>query len=125
MNPALLHFFADAPGNCNSAFFGIPSWYQYLPAGDFKGCNVDTLGTTPADVFGVAVPIALAATEIALYIAGMVAVGYIIFGGVKFVISQGEPEKTKGARNTIINALVGLVIATLAIAIVKFIGASL
>ena len=125
MNPAVLNIFANAPANCNSAFFGIPSWYQYLPAPDFKGCNVDTLGATPGDVFGVAVPIALAATEIALYIAGMVAVGYVIYGGFQFVTSQGEPENTKHARGTVINALIGMVVATIAIAIVKFIGASL
>lgn len=55
----------------------------------------------------------------------MVAVGFIIFGGFQYMLSQGEPERTKGARSTILNALIGLAISLSAVAIVNLIGRNL
>ena len=45
----------------------------------------------------------------------------IIIGGITMMTSQGSPDKVKKARNAIIYALVGLVIALLAFAITSFI----
>jgi hypothetical protein len=112
--------FADAPGSCTTSFFGIPAWYKYLPASDFTGCLVSNFHFP--DDFSY---IAIAAVDIALYIAGMVAVFYVIFGGIQYVISQGEPDKTRGAKNTITNALIGLLLASIAISLVSFLGSQL
>ena len=60
--------------------------------------------------------------EILLRIAGLVAVVYVVMGGFKYMTSQGEPENLKQAQGTIINALIGLVIAMLATAVVNVIG---
>jgi len=49
----------------------------------------------------------------------MVAVGYIVFGGFQFLLSQGDPQKSVGARHTILNALIGLVIAAIAVFVVQ------
>jgi hypothetical protein len=57
-----------------------------------------------------------------LRIAGFVAIGFIIYGGILYVTSQGSPEQTGKAQNTIINALTGLVIASVAVALISFIG---
>lgn len=54
-------------------------------------------------------------------VAGVVAVIMIIYGGFRFVTSGGNPESTKSARNTILFALVGLVIVAFAQLIVKFV----
>jgi hypothetical protein len=116
----LFQHFADAPANCTTTFFGLPTWYKYLPAGDFTGCEVSNFNF-PGDF----TYIAISAVDIALTIAGMVAVGYVIYGGIQYVISQGEPDKTRGAKNTITNALVGLVIAGIAISLVSFLGSQL
>jgi hypothetical protein len=114
--------FADAPAGCASSFFGLPAWYKYLPSGDFtgSGCQVSSFNF-PGDFTYIAV----AAVDIALTIAGMVAVFYVIYGGIQYVISQGEPDKTRGAKNTITNALIGLVIAGVAISLVSFLGSQL
>jgi len=64
----------------------------------------------------------LAIVEILLMIAGIVAVGYVIYGGVSYTISQGTPEKTVAARTIILNGLIGLVIAALAVVIVNLVG---
>jgi uncharacterized membrane protein (DUF373 family) len=69
--------------------------------------------------------IALAILDILLYVAGMVAVVFVIYGGVKYILSQGNPENTKKAWGTILNSLIGLVIAILSTTIVNFIGQSI
>jgi hypothetical protein len=103
----------------NSSFFGLPTWYKYI---------VDTEATTKDDCvlkFDVTkdVPkVLLAVFEIILRVGGLVSVGFVIWGGIQYIISQGEPEKTKSARTTIINALVGLVITVSAVVIVNLIG---
>lgn len=44
----------------------------------------------------------------------------IIISGIKFVLSQGDPQKVATARQSIIYACVGLVVAVVAKAIVQF-----
>lgn len=52
---------------------------------------------------------------------GIIAVIMIIIGGIKFTTSQGDGNSTSSARNTIIYAVVGLVVAALAQVLVKFV----
>lgn len=52
---------------------------------------------------------------------GILCVVFIIIGAVKFITSGGDPEKTKSGRNTIMYAVIGLVIAILANVIVQIV----
>ena len=52
---------------------------------------------------------------------GVLAVGIIIFGGIQYVISEGEPEKTKKAQATITYTIIGLVVAMAATTIIGFV----
>ena len=52
---------------------------------------------------------------------GVVAVIMIIYGGFKYITSGGKEEGVKGAKNTILYGLIGLVIVALAQIIVKFV----
>ncbi len=54
-------------------------------------------------------------------IVGIAAVIMIIIGGLKYVISQGEGSNTASAKNTILYAIVGLVVVVVAQVIVKFV----
>ena len=45
----------------------------------------------------------------------------IIIGGVKYVTSGGSSEKTTSAKDTILFAIVGLIVVALAQIIVKFV----
>ncbi len=56
-----------------------------------------------------------------LFAIGIIAVIVIIIGGIKYVTSDGDSSKLKGARETILYAVVGLVIALLAYSIVRFV----
>jgi beta-lactamase regulating signal transducer with metallopeptidase domain len=51
---------------------------------------------------------------------GLVAVIMIIFGGFRFVTSGGNPEAAKAARNTLLYAIIGLVVVALAQVIARF-----
>lgn len=59
--------------------------------------------------------------SIVLGMLGLVAVGVVIYGGVVYVTSNGDPGKAQKGRNAIIYGLVGLVIALLAFSIVNFV----
>lgn len=118
----------DPKCDTSSSFLGFPTWYKYLdvgPKGDDPCAIIGPKLNEGLDVAKAAPRIGLAIIEILLRVSGMVAVGFIIYGGFRYLTSQGEPEAYKMAQKTIINALIGLVIAILAVTIVSFIGGSL
>lgn len=51
---------------------------------------------------------------------GIVAVIFIIVGGINYTTSLGDPGKIQKAKNTILYACIGLIICALAFAIVNF-----
>lgn len=55
------------------------------------------------------------------WIVGITAVIMIIIGGFKYITSQGDSANVSGAKNTILYAIIGLVVAAMAQAIVKFV----
>lgn len=113
----LLSRFAAPCATSDPNFFSFPTWYRYLEKETVNGrCEIVNFGIDDLPL------IALALVDIGLRVAALAAIGYIIYGGAQFVLAQGEPDKTKKARQTIINAIIGLVIALFATAIVTFIG---
>lgn len=58
----------------------------------------------------------------ALIFAGVAAVFFIIFSGVKFITSGGDPKKIEAARHTIMYAILGLIIILLSFLIINLIG---
>lgn len=58
-------------------------------------------------------------------IAGIVAVIFIIVGGVQYMTSSGDAGKAKKAKDTILYAVIGLVVCALAFAIVNFVLATI
>ena len=100
----------------------IPPWYKYLDGNtDADGSHCTVQFNFPADIGSVG----LALTEVLLRIGALVAVGYIIYGGIMYMTSQGEPDKAKGAQQAITNAVIGLVITIMATGVIAFIGSKL
>ena len=60
-------------------------------------------------------------TQAILGVLGIVAVVFIIVGGINYATSQGDSSKTKKARDTILYAVIGLLVALFSFAIVTFI----
>lgn len=60
-------------------------------------------------------------TNFLLFIVGAVAVIMLMVGGLRYVLSGGDASQTKGAKDTILYAIVGIVVAAAAYAIVNFV----
>lgn len=113
--------FTTFASSCSGgSFLGFPTWYHYLNGTTSGGvCSLQISGLS--DIW----LIVAAIIEILLRVAALAAIGFIIFGGVQYLTSQGEPDKTTQARHTLIDALVGLLIAIMASALVNFIARSI
>lgn len=104
-------------------------WYEYLPGeiDDSTGKCVakfpDKGGST--DVQKGVVLILIAVLELLTRISALVAVIFVIYGSVQYIVSQGDQQGIANAKSTITNALVGFVITVLATGIVQFLGRAL
>jgi len=76
--------------------------------------------STPTEIFGVG-GIFQTITNAALYIIGALSVIMLIYGGIRYTISMGDAKNVEAAKNTIMYAIIGIVIALLAYAIVNFV----
>lgn len=56
---------------------------------------------------------------------GAISVLVVAYGGFKYVISQGNPQETAKAKDTILYAMIGLAVAIFASVIVSFVASKL
>jgi len=63
--------------------------------------------------------------NILLFVIGAISVIMLIIGGIKYTVSNGDSSQVTSAKNTILYAIVGLVIAFLAFAAVNWVLGSL
>lgn len=59
--------------------------------------------------------------QILVYVVGIVSVIMVIVGGLRYILSNGDTNAVNSAKNGIIYALVGVVVAILAQSIVTFV----
>jgi hypothetical protein len=62
-----------------------------------------------------------AIVNVLLFVAGAASLIMIVIGGLRYVVSGGNPSGTNDAKNTILYAVVGLVITVSAYAIVNYV----
>ena len=60
-------------------------------------------------------------TNVLLFIIGAISVIMLIIGGIRYVVSGGDSGAITSAKNTILYAIVGIVVAILAYALVNFV----
>lgn len=103
---------AAAPTDTVAA--GVCSGAQDLQFGKSTGCanttsenDFNTLVTNIINIFSV--------------IVGIIAVLMIVVGGFRYITSGGDSTKVTAAKNTIMYALIGLVVVALSQLIVKFV----
>lgn len=125
----------SSTGSCNPGKGGVSTaiftpWYKYLK-GEKEGdsCSPTFPKTSKGnyDVGKGVTLVVVAIIELLIHVSGIVAAGFIIWGAIQYIISQGNPGKDgqggiAGAKSTITNAIVGLVIIVVASAGVQFIG---
>ena len=66
-------------------------------------------------------PIFQTITNVLLFIIGAVSVIMLIIGGIRYTISGGDSTAVTSAKNTILYAVVGIIVALLAFALVNFV----
>jgi len=60
-------------------------------------------------------------TSVLLFAIGAISVIMIIIGGLRYVVSGGDSSNITAAKNTVLYALIGLIIALLSYAIIRFV----
>ena len=86
----------------------------------YDGVNAARADGMPTELVGEN-GIFLQITNTILYAVGIIAVVMLIWGGVRYIISGGDGKKVTDAKNTILYAILGLVVALLSYAIVNFV----
>ena len=107
-------------GDVDSNFLSFPTWSRGLNCEDLGGGKIGSIvieNDSPADIIFI---VALNIVDIALRAVGIIAIGFIIYGGFRYVISRGSPEETKKAMDTILKAVIGMVIAMISAIAVSF-----
>lgn len=74
----------------------------------------------PGDLFG-GEGIFTTIVNVMLFLIGAISVIMLIIGGIRYTISNGDQGAVTSAKNTIMYAIIGLIVAILAFAIVNFI----
>lgn len=121
---------------CPDSILGITTWYRGLlmtSSCEVRGPNQDAAGkvlTGNADetqrrLIAYIMTIALNVVQALLGIVAYVTVFYIIKGGFNYMTSTGSPDGMQKAKNTIKNAVIGLVVALLSASIVNAIGGAI
>ncbi len=112
--------------DCNAYFLTLPAWYNGLSAQKDGSCNIvspkDLGGKENSQLSRFIWMIALNILQILFQIVAYLSVGFIIYGGFVYLTSAGRSDKITRGREMIQNAVVGLVISLLAIALVAFVG---
>ncbi len=60
-------------------------------------------------------------TNILLFLIGAISVVMLIIGGIRYVVSGGDQGAVTSAKNTILYAIIGIIVAFLAFAAVRFV----
>jgi hypothetical protein len=79
-----------------------------------KGANCNTSGPSINKLITTII-------NILTFVAGTIAVIMLIVGGFKYITSQGDATSAASARNTLLYAIVGIVVVAFAQIIVKFV----
>lgn len=67
----------------------------------------------------------LSITTWVLGLVGLIAVLYLIYGGLQYITSAGNADKAKLAKSTILYAVIGLIVIALSYVIIAFISDNL
>ncbi len=109
----------------NAGLLGFPTWYKYLDGTIITqqvkdGATVEVCQPMLRGINDVWLVVA-AIIELLLRIGTIITIGFIIWGGIRLIVSQGDPGNVKAGRETIQNAVIGLVIMLVATGMVHFV----
>ena len=97
-------------GDCGSASEGITAGVSCAEGND-----------VPQELFGGPDSIFTTIVNVLLFLIGAISVVMLIYGGIRYTTSGGNSANVTAAKNTILYAIIGLIIAFLAFAIVNWV----
>lgn len=105
---------------CTDTFLGMRPWYY----DDGNGVTICAGGVIQAPADGDAIPayvwkIAMNILFDLFLAIGYIAMGFVIYGGYQYIMSQGDPAKAMRGKKTLTNAIIGTIIAMGATVIVN------
>lgn len=115
MLPAQSVYASDCDGG---HFLGLPAWYDGLTEKETNSEGVSQcVIKTPAqdangdDVKAYVWTIVLNIMGLITGLIGYIAIGFVIWGGILYMIAQGDPGKIAKGKKTIQNSIIGLIIS--------------
>lgn len=112
------------PSATRAADCSDPDFATGTGAGITDGANCAKSDSNTDTLFG-STGIFHTIANVLIYLVGAIAVIMLIIGGLRYVISQGNKDSVNSAKDTILYAVIGIVVAILAYAIVNFVTGSL
>lgn len=116
---------STAAAGCTSKFLTFPAWYDGVI--DEGTCEIEVPdvdksgGGLPTFIFRIVLNI----IEIALQLVAYAAAGFIIYGGFKYLTSAGSADRVTAGRKIITNAVIGLVISFMSVAIINLVSGNI
>lgn len=104
-----------------AAIVAFPHWYDNGLCKDGKIVSPNEVGGIPKFVTIIAANI----VTIMLMVVGYVSLAFIIWGGFKYMYSGDNASGTSAAKKTILNAVIGLILSIMSVAIVKVIAGAI
>lgn len=94
---------------------------SFLASATFAFAQTSTTLNNPTNIQGIGNLFDLV-FRFLIGIVGGLAIIFLIIGGIRYILARGDEKAAKGAKDQITAAIIGLVIALLAVAIVIIIG---
>lgn len=113
---------ALADAKCEKSFLTIPPWYRGLTDGN---CDIASPGDSTEKLNTFIWTIVLNIIEILLHLVGYITIFFIILGGFKYMTAAGSADGMAKAKTTIMNAVIGLVLSIVSIAIVNVVAGAI
>lgn len=102
----LTHLYFFAAATCDNTFLLLPAWHNGLPR-DSSGSNPCGVIIEDFDnIWLIAANIVQALLGIGVY----VSIAFAFYGAFLILVSSGSAERVKSGKDTILNAVIGLVI---------------
>ena len=103
----------------DDVLFGIRPWYKGLTTTVNGDCVIDKTKAEGDKMPSFVWRIVLNITADLTVLIGYGAIIFVIWGGFKYIMSNGEPGKVAQAKSILTNAMIGLAVALLATVIVN------
>lgn len=112
---------SSAAGSCSGSFLTFPAWYNGLQSSSDCTFTPKTNSNGSVNFQLTITIIVLNVVDIILQLVGYASAIMLIVGGFKYMTAAGASDQMAGAKKTITNAIIGLVISILSAAIINMI----